>query len=271
VNSLRISTTGASQSLGLFASGILRLRTGGLLFAGSNDFSITGGTLASATATNSDLIVQQYGTGALTISSIISNGTGTSTLTKAGPGKLVLSGVNTYTGANFLNGGSLEVSADNALGSGGALNFYGGTLSIAGASAFSSARNVALGGPGGYVNVSSTTGGTLSGIISGAAGTGPLVKEGVGTLVLGGLLRRRHVVAHCGHDFLAHDGAQWPCNDQHGRRHGAYRSGLRGWLPHQDGQQHADAHLGEYVPRDDVDFGRDDRLGQCECDGGQHV
>ena len=64
----------------------------GLLFAGANDYAITGGTLltGSNVATNSDLIIQQYGAGKLTITSAIPNSFGASTLTKAGTGVLVV-------------------------------------------------------------------------------------------------------------------------------------------------------------------------------------
>ena len=57
-NSLKIAPSGGGQTLDLTA-GILTLTNGGLLFTGSNDYTITGGTLKSNTATNSDLIVQQ--------------------------------------------------------------------------------------------------------------------------------------------------------------------------------------------------------------------
>lgn len=114
-NSLKIASSGASQALDLGTGQTLTLATGGLLFTGANDYQINNGTLKSATASNSDLIIQHWGAGSLTINSVIANGTGTSTLTKAGPGTLILSGANSYTGATYLNEGMLRFGSGSML------------------------------------------------------------------------------------------------------------------------------------------------------------
>ncbi len=114
-NSLKINTSGAGQSLDVVSGQTLTLNTGGLLFVGAQDYQINNGTLKSNTAANSELIVQQYGAGNLTINSVIANGNGPSTLTKAGPGTLTLgAAANTYTGANVMNAGTMVINGSNA-------------------------------------------------------------------------------------------------------------------------------------------------------------
>ena len=59
---------------------------------------------------------------------MIANGAdGTSTLTKAGPGTLILSGINTYTGQTYVNGGLLSIGAANNISSAN-LNINGGGI-----------------------------------------------------------------------------------------------------------------------------------------------
>lgn len=183
VNSLKLATTAGGQSLAIGSGQTLSLTTGGLLFTGADDYAITGGTLKPV-ANPGDLIVQHYGAGTLTIGSVIANGGGTSTLTKAGTGTLALTGANTYTGATFVDGGVLQVSADNNLGAGttAALTLNGGTLQAT--AGFSTARTVSLGGNGGTFQVDA---GTLavSGVVS-SGSFGSLTKTGAGTLLLSG-------------------------------------------------------------------------------------
>jgi autotransporter-associated beta strand protein len=128
---LRIAPTASGQTLSL-ATHTLTLNSGGLLVpeGNSHPFSITGGTLRGAPAT--DLIIHQHGSSDLTLSSTIADHAGPTALTKTGPGTLVLGGANTYTGDTFLNQGTLRLASPAALPAATSLRFHGGTLDLAG-------------------------------------------------------------------------------------------------------------------------------------------
>ena len=110
INTLKINSSGSGQSLDIGSSQILSISCGGLLFVGNNNYSITNGTIRSLTPTDSDLIVQTYAMGTLSIGSIIANGIGDSVLTKAGSGTLSLTVANTYTGNTIIDAGTLEIA-----------------------------------------------------------------------------------------------------------------------------------------------------------------
>ena len=200
-NSLKVTDTAAGNTLDLGgAANTLTLTNGGLLFTGANAYTITDGTLASGTsATTPDLIVNQFGTGTLTIGAVISNGAGTGagTLTKAGPGTLILTGANTYTGATFLTGGTTSIGANVNLGAeatGAALILNGGTLQATGTfglfngAAGANNRAVNIGGGGGAFDVTGANNLTVAGVVTNLAANqfGPLIKTGTGTLTLSG-------------------------------------------------------------------------------------
>jgi len=191
-NTLKIDNSGgAARIVEVGAGRTLTLSAGGLLLTGSDAVNITGGTFRSNSATNSDLIIHQHNTSAagLAITSVISNGTGTTTLTKTGAGLLTLSGTNTYTGQTFLNGGVTSIGNNANLGaiaSGQQLNMNGGTLRATDTIGLFNSnpginnRNVALNGIGGTFDVvgafdTLTIAGTLS-------GPGSLTKTGAGFL-----------------------------------------------------------------------------------------
>ena len=189
VNALKLTTDAAAQSLDISGQ-TLTLTSGGLLFVGENDYEIINGTLNSNTATNSDLVVHQYGAGVLTIDSVIANGVGASTLTKSGDGVLVLGGTNTYTGQTFVNGGTVSITSNSQLGAvatGATLNLNGGTLALAtsGSVALDNAganrRAVAVGGAGGGFDVAQSGTLNITGVIT---AQGQLTKSGSGTLTL---------------------------------------------------------------------------------------
>ncbi len=121
------------------------------------------------------------------ISAPISGG-GTAGLTKIGVGTITLSGTNTYTGGTHINGGTLALSGSagdalfGATGAGNDISIDGGILQD-GASAFTTARNVTLGGGGAIVRMG-TSAMTINGVIS---GNGSLRRENsTGALILGG-------------------------------------------------------------------------------------
>ena len=175
VNSLKIANTITGVGTFNLGGNSLTLTSGGLLFTGTASYTISNGTLMSGlvgTIQNSssgtestpgdDLIIQQYGTGSLTISAVIADGPdGSSTLTKAGPGTLYLTGANTYTGQTFVNGGVLSIASANAISS-FRLNLNGGTFQFTGTSGAESMSlsQVYLGANGGGLDAASGT--TLS-------------------------------------------------------------------------------------------------------------
>ena len=181
INSLRLN---AAYTVTINSAKTLTLASGGLLVTGTGADSITGGTLKGASG--ADLVIHQYSTGDLTINSTLAdNGTATS-LTKSGTGKLVISGTDTMTGTNFLNGGVVEVS-DLAKLASGPLFMNAGALRYTGSSTTEN-RAVTVNGLGATFDVTGGTTLTLASPIKGSGAAigdmGGLVKIGAGTLVL---------------------------------------------------------------------------------------
>ncbi|HEY7087549.1 MAG TPA: autotransporter-associated beta strand repeat-containing protein, partial [Tepidisphaeraceae bacterium] len=86
------------------------LGTGGILMtpaSGSN--TISNGVLTTGTNFGGDLVIDQESNSTLTISAAITSPGLATALTKNGPGALVLSGNNTYTGNTFINGGVVSI------------------------------------------------------------------------------------------------------------------------------------------------------------------
>jgi autotransporter-associated beta strand protein len=97
----------------------------------------------------------------------------------------VLGGANTYGGGTAINGGVLQISADNNLGdAAGGLTFDGGTLRTT--STFSTGRTFTLDAGGGTIETNSTTELTITSAIGEAGGARALTKAGGGDLILTG-------------------------------------------------------------------------------------
>jgi fibronectin-binding autotransporter adhesin len=116
-NSLRFN---APQATTLTLNGLLQMQSGGLLVTpnvGAFNTVITGSAIQNAanTAGLEALIVHQHNTsGVLEIASVIQNNTNAQAFTKTGAGTVILSGLNTYTGAFSLFEGTLQVGGTAA-------------------------------------------------------------------------------------------------------------------------------------------------------------
>ena len=153
------------------------VQIGGLASAGSGGAANTVTSAVPATLTVG-------GTGNTSFSGTI---TGSVALHKTDVGNEILTGSNSYTGGTTISGGTLNINADAALGSGsGGIAFAapGGTLQLAATiGTYNTSRAVSLGA--GATGTIDTNGATntaeLSGLIS---GDGILAKAGAGTLRL---------------------------------------------------------------------------------------
>jgi fibronectin-binding autotransporter adhesin len=172
-------TVTVDDSLGQVAASGMQFATSG--------YVVNGGPLTLVeTAPGSGATTIRVGDGTLagsgytaTIASVLQ---GSTQLVKTDLGTLVLGGANTYSGGTAINGGTLQVSADDNLGAAtGGLSFDGGTLATT--ASFASARTTTLNSGGGTFDVAPGTTLTLSGAIG---GVGALAKADTGTLVLTG-------------------------------------------------------------------------------------
>lgn len=118
--------------------------------------------------------------GALMTATINAPLAGASTLVKTDLGTLVLGGRNTYSGGTRINSGVLTVSSDANLGAtSGGIELNGGTLATT--ASFDTGRSIGLSAAAGRVQVAAQTELGLTGAI---AGSGGLIKQGMGTLRL---------------------------------------------------------------------------------------
>ncbi len=128
----------ATSTVSLATGSTLTLNSGGLLSSGVSPAVLQGGTLAAGAG--GEWVITNYN--ALTIASVIADGSMPATLVKSGAGTLTLSAANTYTGGTVVNQGVLTIGSDNNLGAGGALTLNSGTLRLS--ANLSSARSFGL-------------------------------------------------------------------------------------------------------------------------------
>lgn len=207
-STLKIVTSGAGQGMALSGSGILTLSTGGLLFTGTDDYTISGlnGTangLKSGLGGNADFIVSNYGTGVLTIATPILDAAGTDSFTKAGPGTVMLGNeavadINRYNGTTNVNDGVLKLVNATRLGqsvnqqllmNGGTLDLHGNSIGVGNftGGADATVDNTAAGAVTLTIG-NNNQGGTYNGIIKNTGGALSITKVGTSTITLSDLL-----------------------------------------------------------------------------------
>jgi fibronectin-binding autotransporter adhesin len=156
VNALMQSATGGTATVNIGTGN--KLSVGGigtiLLPPGGSPLIVTGGSL---TAGSELLVENSSSTSAITVNSVVSdNGSTAVALGKSGPGTLVLTGANTYSGLTAITGGVLSVQSlantgsPSGIGTGGSgsmiwpLILDGGTLRYTGG-AVSTNRTIEIG------------------------------------------------------------------------------------------------------------------------------
>ncbi|TPM29428.1 autotransporter outer membrane beta-barrel domain-containing protein, partial [Mesorhizobium sp. B2-2-2] len=166
--------------------GTLQIASDTNLGDATGGLSLNGGTLHTTADINSARAVTlnagggTFDTDGPTSLALTGTVGGAGALTKTAAGTLVLTGANSYQGGTFIDGGTIEVSADANLGNAaGALTFDNGTLHTTGT--FTAARSATLNAGGGTFDTDVSTVLTLTGAVGGA---GALTKDGAGTLVL---------------------------------------------------------------------------------------
>jgi autotransporter-associated beta strand protein/T5SS/PEP-CTERM-associated repeat protein len=171
-NSVTLNPNAAGYTVDIAAASGLRLQSGGS-FTDNNTlhadtFSGVGGILLSGPVT-----VTTAAGASLTFQTTVSDNGASGSLIKAGAGTLTLTGVNTYSGGTHINGGTLAVDTDFALGASGTrISFDGGTLAFIGATGFAS-----------KLTIDGLGSSTFSGAIT---GPGSLEMDGSGSLTLTG-------------------------------------------------------------------------------------
>ncbi|TDI60640.1 MAG: autotransporter domain-containing protein [Alphaproteobacteria bacterium] len=200
---LNSSTAAGAGRISIHGSGdaVLAL-SGGLTFAnnftlfsslmvttlsGGTEVSILSGDIAPLFSSASTVTFNTIdGADILTASGVISDDDGTLSLVKTGPGTLILSGSNTYSGGTTLTAGTLTLQGGSALSDTGTVVVNGGTLQLDASEGIGTlsgtAGVISLGAN--ILTVNQSASGTYSGTIT---GTGGLTKDGTATLTLSGI------------------------------------------------------------------------------------
>jgi len=164
----------------------------------------SGGTITSMVSGTSTLTTT-VASGTATFVGNVTNGAGSVALAKSGAGTLVLSGSSSYGGGTTVNGGTLNLNSDQALGAttGPVAIHDGATLETSASFLFNASRNVNLSGSATIDTQANTN--TIGGLVSGSSAT--LVKQGSGTLILSGSLTMAGLNANNGVTQLAQSGS----------------------------------------------------------------
>jgi autotransporter-associated beta strand protein len=171
------------------AGGIMVASNAGALTVGAtaNDGIITAGGIADTAGTI--YLTNNHASNLLTVNSTIAdNGTGVVEVTTSGPGVLVLTGSNTYTGRTTAGAGTLRIASEQNLGANPSaatadqLTLAGGTLNTtASFSLDDTNRGITLAAAGGTISVNNGTTLTVANVIT---GPGNLTVSNTGTLAL---------------------------------------------------------------------------------------
>ena len=155
-----------------------------------------GNTMGLALANTTQNIISEDGSGSagITISDIISSSSGTTpvTFTGSGSGTIAITGTaNTFTGNISITGSEVDIGGDGSLGnSANTISINGGRLGITSGTSvtIASSRPIYVGANAGTSISAPGSAGilTYNGVIADLSTGGVLVKQGKGTLVLGG-------------------------------------------------------------------------------------
>lgn len=175
-----INASGTIQNLLTFSGNGITLNGGDRTFyAQGGDINAT----SNISTAGNTLITQADAGRTMTLGGAIGGAGG---VNKTGAGLVTLSGANTYTGTTTITSGTLMLGSMGALGSTARVAFASGSEEsrlVAGIDGINVTAGIRQDGRGNYaVGLGNTL--TLSGTISGAGG---FVKEGNGTVVLGGV------------------------------------------------------------------------------------
>ena len=197
-----VLTDGTTLGGTAFSRPLIKYGTGTLQINGNATYSgtttINGGTIALGDGVNtgsllgSPDVITTSGThivvapGVLIPGEIAGNISGPGDFTHDGPGAFILLGDNSYGGGTTLNGGTLIVGNNNALGTGTLAMAAGTTLSFLNPGNFTVANQITIAGDPSFAPPAGTTQ-TLSGVIADGGSPGTLNMDGAGTLVLSGI------------------------------------------------------------------------------------
>ena len=208
VNTLLDADQTTARQVDIGSGNILRLGATGGLMQAANGLGLTIGAAGSAAGTITAggpvennagelIIINDSTAAALTVNAqITNNGTSAVALTISGSGTTVLNAANTYSGPTNIDSGTLSLGNAAALPSAGTIHISkGATLDIGGNNvtieSLNGAGTVDNNNPNNTGNYTLTLGSnnsnsTFNGAIQDSVGTLALVKNGTGTLTLGG-------------------------------------------------------------------------------------